>query len=133
MGRSASPRKAYKPKFVSIPMMAENRNMLAMHLHIAVDTLIAAPSVDAYNRVSKMLATLYKAGCTKPCLTLATHAVNAICDRFERVQKVGVSEDEATVLRHASGELDEELARIPFNKFKAASQTINRNFALLHD
>ena len=109
-------------------MMTESRDNLAIQMHAAVETLIMAPSIDAYNRVSKMLATLTSAGVKSESLDEAAEAVNAVCDRYERVKLVGVSATEAEVLRMRAGELDRLLASIPVNVFKAAKSVVNANF-----
>lgn len=125
--------KQYRPRGVRVPMMAPTRDNLAMHLHAAVETLIAAPSIDAYNRVSKMLATMTQSGVDHIALNVASQTVNSICDRYERIGKIGVSGYEAGVLRDMAGHLDALLARIPVNVFKAAKSTVNTNFEAMYE
>jgi hypothetical protein len=119
MARSKKPRnKAYHPRQVAIPMMAATRNSLALELHLATEALIAAPSPATYNQLSKMLAALRRSGSTATCVDLASDAMLAICDRYDRVEKVGVSEAEAAILRQTAGGLDHQIGTIPVNKFK---------------
>lgn len=110
--------KAYKPRPANIPMMAETRNSLALELHLATETLIAAPSPDTYNQLSKMLAALRNAGATDACIDQASDAMLVICDRYERVGKVGVADTEAAVLRQAAGGIDHQIGTVPTNKFR---------------
>lgn len=109
-------------------MMATSRDNLALHLHAAVETLISAPSIDSYNRLSTMLATMTQAGMVSESLNLANACVNSICDRYERVGRIGVSEEEASILREKSGELDRLLARVPANVFQVAKATVHDTF-----
>lgn len=110
--------KAYKPRPISIPMMAETRDSLSLELRLAIEVLIAAPSADTYNQLSKMLAALRRAGATDSSIDDASDAMLAICDRFERVGKVGVSENEMTVLRQAADGIDREIGTVPMSKFR---------------
>ena len=98
-GAVMSKRKAYRPKPVHMPMMKESRDALAMQLHARVESLILAPSIDSCNEVSKMLATMSHAGLDSAALDAASEAVNAIIDRWERVKRIGVSAQEAEVVR----------------------------------
>jgi hypothetical protein len=133
MGKSAGPRKAHRPKPIHVPMMAEGRDALAMQMHAAVETLIQRPSIDSYNRVSKMLATMNYAGLKADCLDMATDTVNAVCDRYERVKAIGLSDKEAEMLRAMAGELDWMIGKIPVNVFKAAAATVNYNFEQMYE
>ena len=133
MGRSAKPRKAHKEKPIHVPMMRPDRDALAMQMHAAVETLIQRPTIDSYNRVSKMLATMTYAGLEADCLTMATDTVNAVCDRYERVKRIGLSEKEAEMLRTMAGGLDWMIGKIPANVFKASAATVNYNFEVRHE
>ena len=116
MGSNRKPRKAHRPRTPNIPMMAESRDHMATHLHAAVETLINAPDIEAYNNVSTKLITMAKAIGERDCLEAAKGAMISIAERHERVGKVGVSEHEAHVLRQASGQMDAMLGKIPLNK-----------------
>lgn len=126
-----SKRKAYRPKPVHLPMMKESRDALAMHLHARVESLILAPSIDSCNEVSKVLATMSYAGLDSVALDAASEAVNAIIDRWERVKRIGVSAQEAEVLRQSAGRLDVLLPKIPVNVLKAARAMVHDNFEKL--
>ncbi|AEK63197.1 hypothetical protein [Collimonas fungivorans] len=110
--------KAYKPRSVRIPMMPETRNSLALELHLATEALIAVPSPDTYNQLSMMLAALRRAGAMDVSIDQASDAMLSICDRFDRVGKVGVAESEAAILRQAAGGIDRQIGTVPMNKFK---------------
>lgn len=113
-------------------MMAPSRDNLALQMHAAVETLISAPSIDAFNRVSKMLATLSASGLHIAALDEATEIANSICDRYERIKKIGVSNHEAEILRTRAGQLDVMLATVPVNVFKAARAVVETNFEAMY-
>jgi hypothetical protein len=112
-------RKSFQPG-ANVPMVTETHRRLALELRMATETLIERPSVDAYNQLSKMLAALCNAGMQSESLELATSTMNLVCDRYERVGKVGANEAEASSLRQAVAELDAAIPKIPVNKFKGA-------------
>ena len=111
--------KKYRVRPVNIPMMFESRNRLALELHLAIDTLIRAPSPGSYNELTKMVTAINRTGMGGAGLELITATLTAICDRFERVEKVGVSVSEAEQLRQAGADLDWMLAKIPINRLMA--------------
>lgn len=101
-------------------MVTETHRRLALELRMAAETLIARPSVDAYNVVSKMLAALNTAGMNCTALDCASTTLSDICDRYERIGKIGLKDSEAQSLRQAMAGIDGQLALIPVNKFAAA-------------
>jgi hypothetical protein len=101
-------------------MMMPTRDCMALRLHLAVEALITAPSIDSYNTLSTLLITLTNAGVRGDCLDTANRTIQAICARFERVGKVGVSGDEAAALRGNVGGIDAALALLPANKLATA-------------
>lgn len=101
-------------------MGTETHRRLALELRMAGETLIARPSIDAYNILSKMLAALSRAGLVGEAMDLANGAMLEICDRYERVNKVGVSECEAERLRLAIASIDDRMPLIPVNRFERA-------------
>jgi hypothetical protein len=104
----------------NVPMVAETHRRLALELRMTGETLIASPSVDAFNQLSKMFAALCNAGMAGEAIDLATDTMTDICDRYERVQKIGVSELEAEWLRLAIASIDDRLPLIPVNRFEKA-------------
>jgi len=121
MAANKKPRnKARRPRAVNIPMMAGTRDNLALELRLAIEALIEAPSPDTYNQLSKMLAAINYTGTQGKWLDLATETLTAVCERYERVGKVGASEFEAESLRRASAGLDAMLGTIPMNRFRDA-------------
>ena len=126
MSANKKPRnKAHKPRAVNIPMMATTRNSLALKLHLMIEALIEAPSPDTYNQLSKKLAQLVYTGAQGKCLDMATDVLTAVCDRFERVGRVGTSELEAKALRMAGVGLDSLLGTIPINKVEDAGARVS--------
>lgn len=73
-------RAQFQPK-ANIPMVTETHRRLALELRMAGESLIASPSVDAFNLLSKMLAALCNAGMAGEAMDLATGAMSDICDR----------------------------------------------------
>lgn len=108
------------PRLANIPMVTETHQRLALELHLAVETLIALPSSDAFNQLSKMFAALCAAGMAGTGIDLATDTMCGICDRYEVVDTISVNAIEAHNLRHAIGAIDKRIARIPVNKFEEA-------------
>lgn len=103
---------------VDRPMVTETHRRLALELRAAAETLIGAPSVETFNQLSKMLAALSTAGMFGQAMDLATGAMGEICDRYERVGKVGVKQEEAEQLRLALAAIDGKLPSITLNKFE---------------
>lgn len=112
-------RRQFQPK-ANIPMATETHRRLALELRMAGESLIASPSVDAFNLLSKMLAALCNAGMAGEAMDLATGTMSDICDRYERVQKIGASQIEAERLRLAIASIDDRLPLIPVNRFLKA-------------
>lgn len=106
-------------------MVTATHRRLALELRMAVETLVAQPSPDAYNQLSKMLAALCRAGMTGTALDAATSTMSDICDRYERVNKIGIKAAEAQALRQAIGAIDGAIARIPVNVFMEAVASID--------
>lgn len=101
-------------------MVTETHRRLALELRMSGEMLIERPSPEAFNQLSKMLAALCNAGLTGPDIDLATDTMCAICDRYERVGKIGAKPCEAEQLRAALAGIDGQLPRIPVNKFTKA-------------
>jgi hypothetical protein len=104
----------------NIPMVTETHHKLALELRMSGEVLIERPTPEAFNRLSKMLAALCNAGLTGVDIDLASSTMCLICDRYERVGKIGVSQIETKQLRTALDGIDRQLPRIPVNKFKHA-------------
>ena len=112
-------RRQFQPN-ANVPMVTETHRRLALQLRMAGETLIVSPSVDAFNQLSKMLAALCNAGMAGEAMDLATGTMGNICDRYERVKKIGASEIEAERLRLAIASIDDRLPLIPVNRFLKA-------------
>ena len=104
----------------NVPMMTETQRLLALQLRMAVEAIIGAPSVDTFNTLSKIFAALCACGMVGDAIDLATDTMCVICDRYERVQRIGVKECEATALRLAADGIDARLSMIPINKLRHA-------------
>lgn len=112
-------RRTFQPG-ANVPMVAETRRRLALELRMAVEALVTSPSVGTFNQLSKMLAALSGAGMAGEAMDLATDTMGDICDRYERVQRIGVKQTEAEWLRLAIASIDDRLPLIPVNLFKKA-------------
>lgn len=108
----------------NVPMSTESHRRLALELRLAVEALIGVPSPVTYNTLSKMLAALNRAGLKIQALEDATATMNAICDRFERVGKVGVSPSETAAPRTAIARIDGGMWRVPGNLLAEAVATV---------
>ena len=104
----------------NVPMTTEARNRLALELRTSVETLVACPSPDSFNRLSKMLAALSRAGMECAALEAASSTMNEICDRYERIGKVGLRDTEGEALRVAASGIDQRLPYVPVNKLAEA-------------
>lgn len=110
-------RRQFQPR-ANVPMVTETHRRLALELSLACEALIGAPSVETFNQLSKMLAALCNAGMAGEAMDLATGTMGAICDRYERVGRIGASESEAQSLRAAMASIDARLSLIPLNRFE---------------
>lgn len=104
----------------NVPMMTETQRKLALQMRMAVEAVIGAPSVDTFNTLSKIFAALCSCGMVGDAIDLATSTMGAICDRYERVQRIGASAAEAAALRQAADGIDARLSIIPLNKLRLA-------------
>lgn len=120
MPRQNAQRRPPRRWTANTPMVRETHRRLALELRLAVEALVGAPSPASYNVLSKMLASLRRAGVAATALEPATVAMNQICDRFERIGKVGLSGDEAATLRREAGNLEQLLPALPVNVFARA-------------
>jgi hypothetical protein len=112
-------RRPFQPK-ASIPMTQETYDRLALELRMAGEALITSPSVDTYNRLSKLLATLNRGGMRGTAIELGTATMNAICDRFQADGTISVTEDEAEQLRTAIWSIEPALPKMPVNRLRTA-------------
>lgn len=138
MGKSAKPRKKYKERAVHVPMMVETQEREATSLHMLVAAMIAAPTPDLYNAITRKMATYSDAmshmrggrslsgdrDAAANALRSALLTLGAVFDRWDRTKAVAVTESEASSLKSASIILDQAIWRIPANVLKAAELTV---------
>jgi hypothetical protein len=127
------PRFHRRPQFqakAKVPMTTESRDRLAIEIRMAGETLIAQPSIDAYNTVSKMFAMLVRAGMAGEIVDPGSRIMGAICDRYEQVRTITVEPEEAAALRQVIANIDGALPRIPLNRFDRAVAEVEAFFAL---
>lgn len=110
-------------------MVTETRDRLALQIRMAGESLIQHPSIDAYNTLSKMLASLSRAGMAAALLDRGTKIMNTICDRYEQSRHITVESEEAVSLRQTTADIDEALHRLPVQRFKHAVAEVEAFFA----
>lgn len=86
-----------------IPMTTETYQRLALQLRMAGEALITHPTPDTYNQLSKLFATLGRAGLAGDQLDLGNDALSDICDRFEEEGRIRITDVEAEHIRTALG------------------------------
>jgi len=123
-------RAAFQPK-ANVPMATESRDRLALELRMAGESLIARPSIDAYNTLSKMLAALNRAGMQDDLLDPCTNTLNSICDRYEQSSSITVEPEEAEQLRQALANIDAGLHRVPLQRVARAVAEVEAFFTLV--
>lgn len=123
-------RAAFQPR-ANVPMATESRDRLALELRMAGESLIARPSIDAYNTLSKMLAALNRAGLREQLLDPGTTVINGICDRFEQSGRITVEPEDAELLRQALADIDAGLHRVPLQRLARAVAEVEAFFALV--
>lgn len=116
-------RRQFQPR-ADIPMMQETYDRLALELRMAGEALIASPTVDTYNQLSKMFAALNRGGMVGGAMELGTGTMNRICDRFEAEVAITVTADEAEQLRTAIFSIESALPRMPVNRFRQAVREV---------
>jgi hypothetical protein len=101
-------------------MTAETRDRLALQIRMAGESLIGHPSIDSYNTLSKMLASLVRAGMSGHLVEPGSAVMNLICDRYEQCRAITVEPGEAVRLRQAIADIDAGLHRVPLQRFERA-------------
>jgi hypothetical protein len=104
----------------NVPMTVETRDRLALQIRMAGESLIGHPSIDAYNTLSKMLASLVRAGMSGHLVESGSAVMNLICDRYEQSRVITVEPEEAARLRRAIADIDAGLHRVPLQRFERA-------------
>lgn len=118
------------PANANVPMVTETRDRLALQIRMAGESLIAQPTIDAYNTLSKMLAALSRAGLYAAVVDPGSRIMGAICDRFEQTGHITMEPEEAAGLRQAIADIDAGLHRIPVQRFARAVAEVEAFFAV---
>jgi hypothetical protein len=119
----------FQPK-ANVPMVTETRDRLALQIRMAGESLIEHPSIDAYNTLSKMLASLNRAGMAPALLDRGTNVMNTICDRYEQSRHITVESEEATMLRQSIADIDAALHRLAVQRFNKAVAEVETFFTV---
>ena len=122
-------RPTFQPK-ANVPMATETRDRLALQVRMAGESLIEQPSIDAYNTLSKMLASLTRAGLRADLVDPGSALMNGICDRYELTSGITVELEEAARLRQVIANIDAALHRIPVQRFARSVAEVEAFFAL---
>jgi len=103
-----------------IPMTTETYQRLALQLRMAGEALITHPTPDTYNQLSKLFATLGRAGLGGNELDLGNDALSDICDRFEEEGRIRITDVEAEHIRTAIANMDRRLPAVAVNHLRQA-------------
>lgn len=122
-------RAAFQPK-ANVPMTVESRDRLALEIRMAGESLIGQPSIDAYNTLSKMLASLVRSGMNGNLIEPGSIVMNQICDRYEQQGTLTVEPEEAQRLRQAIADIDAGLHRVPLQRLTRAVAEVEVFFAV---
>lgn len=114
----------------NVPMVTETRDRLALQIRMAGESLIEQPSIDAYNTLSKMLASLNRAGMAPALLDRGTNVMNIICDRYEQSRHLTVESEEAKSLRQNIADIDGALHRLAVQRFNKAVAEVETFFTV---
>lgn len=104
----------------NVPMVAETRDRIALEIRMAGESLIGHPSIDAYNTLSKMFASLNRAGMAADLVDPGSRLMAGICDRYEEAGAITVAPEEAERLRQVIADIDAGLHRVPLQRFARA-------------
>lgn len=104
----------------NVPMTVETRDRLALQIRMAGESLIEHSSIDSYNVLSKMLASLVRAGMNGNLVEAGSSVLNLVCDRYEQNRTITVEPEEAKRLRQAIADIDAGLHRISLQRFAKA-------------
>jgi len=119
----------FQPK-ANVPMVTETRDRLALQIRMAGESLIEQPSIDAYNTLSKMLASLNRAGMASALLDRGTNVMNTICDRYEQSRHITVESEEAVSLSENIADIDAALHHLPVQRFNKAVGDVETFFTI---
>ncbi len=111
-------------------MTVESRDRLALEIRMAGESLIGQPSIDAYNTLSKMLASLVRSGMNGNLIEPGSIVMNQICDRYEQQGTLTVEPEEAQRLRQAIADIDAGLHRVPLQRLTRAVAEVEVFFAV---
>jgi len=101
-------------------MTTETYQRLALQLRMAGEALITHPTPDTYNQLSKLFATLGRAGLAGDALDQGNNALSDICDRFEEEGHIRITDVEAEHIRTAIANMDRHLPAVAVNHLRQA-------------
>lgn len=126
----------------TLPMNRKEHDTLAMQMHMQVDSFILAPSTETGETLSYTMTIISRAielqspmpldqrkDSDALTICLVGAALNAVMDRFDRVQRWGVNAGEAETLRLCAGVLDGTIGRMPPVLILAATDVTNQERA----
>lgn len=142
MSKSKKPRKAYKPRLLTVPMMflqgcvLDSQPHLATSLYGQIIAFCEVPSIETSNNLCRLFACIAgamshmnngaairgKRDAASIAICSAIHCMESIAHRFERTGAIGVTETEKKTLHAAAGRLDEVLQMMPLAAWIKAEQ-----------
>lgn len=104
----------------NIPMTTDTFQRLELQLRTTAETLIAQPTPDSYNQMTKMFSALVRCHLAGEAMDLGNDALSDICDAYEATGAIAVTDVQAEHLRLAVDSVNRALPLIPVNKLKQA-------------
>lgn len=104
----------------NIPMTTDTFQRLELQLRMAAEALIAHPTPDTYNQLTKMFSALIRCNLAGEAMDLGNDALSDICDAYEATGALTVTDVQAEHLRLAVDSVNRALPLIPVNKLEQA-------------
>jgi hypothetical protein len=105
----------------NIPMTTDTFKRLELQLRTSAESLIAQPTPDSYNQMTKMFAALVRCNLVGDAMDLGNDALSNICDSFQSTGAVAVTDVQAEHIRMA---VDSVILRLPQVSVNALKQAV---------
>lgn len=102
----------------NIPMTTDTFQRLELQLRTTAEALIARPTPDSYNQMSKMFSALVRCNLVGEAMDLGNDALSDICDHYEANGALTVTDVQAEHLRLAVDSVHLRLPLVPVNKLE---------------
>lgn len=104
----------------NIPMTTDTFKRLELQLRTSTESLIARPTPDSYNQVTKMFSALVRCNLIGEAMDLGNDALSDICDAYTVTGAVAVTDVQAKHLRLAVDSVIQRLPLVPVNVLEQA-------------